>query len=37
MKEYAEALEKMYADILSVYPPCAMRAFWLLNLDAPPC
>jgi hypothetical protein len=32
MEEDAEALEKMYADILSVYPPGPMRAFWLAQL-----
>ena len=37
MEEDAEALEKMYADILSVYPPVPMRAFGLLNFDTPPC
>ena len=32
MEEDAEALEKMYADILSVYPPGLMRSFWLAQL-----
>ena len=32
MEEDAEALEKMFANILSVYPTGPLRAFWLSSL-----
>jgi len=32
MEEDAEALETLYADILSIYPPGPKRAYWLAEL-----